>query len=128
VLGDDRLEVVVDDARLHDAGHVVPVDLQHPVHPREVEHDAPVDRVGAAREACPGPARDNRDPQRRAGAHDTGHLLFGTSANPEGGTADGRPFGIVMGDGSQDVWVDNEPVSGDLAGQRLDNSELVMHG
>ena len=46
--GDGGLDVVVDRAWLDHAHQVVRIDLQDPVHSRQIEDDAAADRVGAA--------------------------------------------------------------------------------
>ena len=60
LLAHDRLEVVVDDARLDDADEVVGVDLDDLVHPRQVEDEAAVDGVRAAGQAGARAARHDR--------------------------------------------------------------------
>ena len=53
----------------------VEIDLEHPVHARERDHDPLGDRQRAAGEAGAGAARDERDAVCRTGAHDRLHLV-----------------------------------------------------
>jgi hypothetical protein len=125
VLGYGRLHVVVHRARLHHAEQVVPVDLQDPVHPGQVEDDAAVDRVGPAGQAGTGAARHDRRAELGADPHDL--LDLGLRAGPHArGRAPGRrPFGLVMGDGREDVGIGDDPVAGQSPAQGLEQAARV---
>jgi hypothetical protein len=125
VLGDGRLQVVVDHARLDHAEQVVPVDLDDPVHPGQVEDDAAVDRVRPAGQAGASPARHDRRAELGADPHDL--LDFGLRAGPHaGGRPPGRrPFGLVVGHGREDVGIGDDPVAGQGPAQSLEQPARV---
>ena len=97
------------------AQQVVGVDLEDGVHPGQVEHQAAVDRVGAAGQAGAGAARDDRHAQLRADPHGVRDLALGAGAQGDGGSADRRPLGLVVGQGRDHVGVGDQPLGGDLA-------------
>ena len=81
--GDGGLEMGVDDARLDDRDEVLAVDLEDLVHRGEDHRQAALDAGGATRQARPGAAGDDRDPEfgsdpdevrdfRRGGREDDG--------------------------------------------------------
>ena len=128
VFGHGGLQVVVDHARLDHAEQVVPVDLDDPVHPGQVEDDAAVNRVGPAGQAGASPARHDRRAELGADPHDL--LDFGLRAGPHaGGRPPGRhPFGLVVGHGREDVRIGDDPVAGQGPAQSLDHPARVHLG
>ncbi len=119
MLGHGRLHVVVDRARLHDAEQVVPVDLDHLVHPGQVEHDAAIDRVGAAGQAGAGAARHDGRAQFGADPDDVLDLGFRAGPHAGGGPPGRRPLGLVVGHGRQDAGIGDDPAAGQRPAQRL---------
>ena len=120
MLGHGRLEVVVDHPRLDDAEQVVPVDLEHLVHPGQVEDDAAVDRVGPAGQAGAGAPRHDGRTQLGADPHDLLHLGFRAGPDTRGRPSGGRPLGLVMGHGREDVGIRDDAVAGQDPAQPLD--------
>src|SRR5204862_6385009 len=99
-----RLEQVgqlqIDDARLDDGVAVADVNLVDLLHAGERDHDAAADRQGAAGEAGPGPAGDERHVQLVAQFHDRRDLL--------GGGREGDDGRAVLGDGERVALVDGQ--------------------
>ncbi len=81
---DRRGDVRVRHARLDADAAVLEVDLQDPLHPREDDQHAVLDRQRAAREARARPAGDPRHLDARAGGDDLPHLLGGAGQHGRG--------------------------------------------
>lgn len=105
MLGDGRLQVVVDDAGLYDGEQVLGVDLQDAVHPREVEDQAAVGGVRAAREPGSGTAGHDGYGQRGTGAHHLLHFAGVRHPDRRERPAHGRPFRFVVAEPGQHVAV-----------------------
>ena len=74
ILRDGRLEIGIDDARLHDRDEVGAVDLEDCVHARHRDGQRAFDSRGAARKAAARAARDDRNAVRRCHAHELSHF------------------------------------------------------
>ena len=125
VLGHGRLHVVVDHTWLDHAEQVVPVDLDDPVHPGQVEDHAAVDRVGPAGQAGAGAARHDRRAQLGADPHDLLNLGLRAGPHARGRPPGERPIRPRHGTWSRDVGIGDDPVAGQGPAQRLDQPSRV---
>ena len=69
------VELLARDARLHAAVEILAVDLEHAVHPRQIDAHAAVQRRDVALERGADAERDHRHARRVAQPHDRGDLL-----------------------------------------------------
>jgi len=122
VLGDRGLDVVVDRARLHHGKQVVGIDLEHPVHRRQVQDHAAADRVGAAGQPGSRTPRHHGGAQVGAGAHDVLHLRFGARPHGGRGLAGRGPLGLVVRQGGEHIRVGDDAIAGQPPAERLDQN------
>ena len=85
------------DARLHAAVEVLGVHFEHPVHLRQVDADAAVERGDVPFERRADAERDDRHARRMAQSHDGGDLLVRVREHDDVGQRGvGQPFAVAM--------------------------------
>ena len=117
-----RTQVVVDHPGLDDGEPLHRVDAQHLVHAVKGDHDAAIDRVGAAGQAGPRAARDHGHAVPDARPHDVGDFRGRLSPDHGDRLARRRALALVTGQAEHHVRIDEHPVRGDV------RSDLVEDG
>ena len=103
------------------------IDVQHGVHLRQVQQDAPVDGVGATGEPGARAARHHRHATFRADADDRLHLGLGPGADAGRGCSGRSPLGVVVRQGHEHVSVRNDAIAVQPATEGLDQRAGVRH-